>query len=155
MKKWTSEIEINAPIEKVWDLFDGSLENMQKIMPQVIENTPVKETEEKVGSVTRQKYKEGKRVEEYDVETLLYKNEPNEKELKVGFTLAKMFEITAHYKLEKIDENRTFFKYTVTNKALKWFVKFFLLFATEKVVTQFMKRVKKVAEEESEVLVNN
>jgi carbon monoxide dehydrogenase subunit G len=155
VKKWSSEIEINAPIERVWNLLDGSLENMQKIMPQVIENTSIKETEEKVGSITRQKYKEGKRVEEYDVETLLYKNEAKEKELKVGFTLAKMFEITAHYELEKLGENRTYFKYTVTNKALKWFVKFFLLFATEKVVIQFMERVKKVAEEESAELVTS
>lgn len=35
MKQWTREAEIDAPIEKVWQFFDGSLENMQKIMPQV------------------------------------------------------------------------------------------------------------------------
>ncbi len=31
MKRWTKDIEINAPIEQVWVLFDGSLENMQKL----------------------------------------------------------------------------------------------------------------------------
>jgi carbon monoxide dehydrogenase subunit G len=45
MKQWTKEIEINAPIEKVWNLLNGSLEQMQKIMPQVIGNSPVKLTE--------------------------------------------------------------------------------------------------------------
>lgn len=146
MKQWTKDIEINAPIEQIWLLFDGSLENMQKIMPQVVEQKPIKITEEVVGSVYRQKYKEGKRIEEYDVETLDYLNAPNQKKLKVGFTLANMFEITALYELNKISESRTLFKYSVTNRPLKWFVKIFLLFASDKVVVTFLERVKKVAE---------
>ena len=34
-----------------------------------------------------------------------------------------------------------------TNKALKWYIKPFLLFGGDKVVVQFLERVKKVAEE--------
>ncbi|MGX2961178.1 SRPBCC family protein [Peribacillus sp. JNUCC 23] len=146
MKKWTKDIEINAPIEQVWKFLDGSLENMQEIMPQVVENKPIKITEEVVGSVYRQSYREGKRIEEYDVETLEYLNAPNKKKLKVGFTLANMFEITAFYELNRMNDNQTSFKYTVTNRPLKWFVKIFLLFATEKVVVEFLERVKNVAE---------
>ena len=145
-KKWIKSIEINAPIEVVWKLFDGSLENMQKIMPQVVENTPIHETEEVVGSVYRQKYREGKRVMEYDVKTLEYVDNPAYKKLKVGFNLGNMFDITACYELEKKDENRTELTYTVTNEPLKWYTKLFLLFATEKVVVDFVERVKKVAE---------
>ncbi|WP_155591209.1 SRPBCC family protein [Lysinibacillus cavernae] len=146
MKQWTKEIEINAPIEQVWMLFDGSQENMQKIMPQVVEHKPIKITDEVVGSVYRQKYKEGKRIEEYDIETLEYLNTPHKKKLKVGFTLANMFEITACYELSEIDNNKTLLKYTATNRALKWFVKLFLLFASEKVIIEFLERVKNVAE---------
>lgn len=146
MKKWTKSIEINAPIETVWELFDGSLENMQKIMPQVIENTPVHETEEVVSSVYRQKYREGKRVMEYDVKTLEYKDTPDYKKLKVGFHLANMFDITATYELTKKDENLTELTYTATNQPLKWYTKLFLLFASEKVVVDFVERVKRVAE---------
>lgn len=149
MKTWTKSIKINAPIENVWKLLNGSLEEMQKIMPQVVDNKPVKITEEVVGSVYRQKYKEGKRIEEYDVETLEYLDTADQKKLKVGFTLANMFEITAFYEIDKINENETSFTYTVTNRPLKWFVKLFLLFATEKVVVEFLERVKKVAEAES------
>jgi uncharacterized membrane protein len=149
MKTWIKDIEINAPIEKVWEYFDGSLENMQKIMPQVVENKPVTVTEEKVGSIYRQKYKEGKRVEEYDVETLIYVDMPDEKKLKVGFTLANMFEITAFYELSIVNDNQTSLKYTVTNKALKWFVKPFLLLARDKVVVEFLDRVKRVVETEN------
>ena len=51
MKQWSKEIEINAPIEDVWILFNGSLEEMQKIMPQVVENKPKTITDEVVGSI--------------------------------------------------------------------------------------------------------
>lgn len=146
MKQWTKEIEIDAPIEQVWKYLDGSLENMQKIMPQVVSNEPVTIKEGMVGSVYLQKYREGKRVMEYEVETLDYLDSPNEKKMKVGFTLGGMFEITAGYELVKIDNGKTKFIYTTTNKPLKWFVKLFLLFANDKVVIDFVQRVKSVAE---------
>ena len=146
MKLWTKEIEINVPIEDVWKLLNGSLEDMQKIMPQVVGNRPIKRTEEVVGSIYRQQYKEGKRIEEYDVETLEYLNTSDQKKLKVGFTLANMFEITALYEMEKIDDHKTRFTYIATNRPLKWFLKVFMLFATEKVVVEFVERVKRVAE---------
>ncbi|OUM85520.1 MAG: hypothetical protein BAA01_10335 [Bacillus thermozeamaize] len=150
MRQWTKEMEIDAPIERVWKLFDGSLENMRKIMPQVVEHQPVKITEEGVGSVYRQKYKEGKRIAEYDVETLEYLDAPKQKKLKVGFTLAGMFEITAAYELNQIHGSKTLFRYSVTNRPLKWFAKLFLLLAGEKAVIQFVERVKRVAESESD-----
>ena len=149
MKQWSREIEINSPIEHVWSYLDGSLEQMQKIMPQVVENNPIKITKDVVGSVYRQKYKEGKRIEEYDVHTLEYLNQSNEKKLKIGFTLAGSFEITALYELHRIDDQKTLLRYTATNKALKWFVKIFMIFATEKVIVSFLEKVKKVAESET------
>jgi hypothetical protein len=124
---------------------------MQKIMLQVVEHKAVKVSEEGVGTIYRQKFKEGKRIEEYDKETLGLLNTPTQKKLKVGFTLAKMFEITAQYELEKLDEHRTFFTYTVTNRPLKTIVKFFMLFASDKVVVEFVQRVKKIAESESKI----
>ncbi|MFJ7952041.1 SRPBCC family protein [Lysinibacillus sp. NPDC096418] len=148
MKTWTKNIEIKAPIEHVWGFFNGSLEDMQKIMPQIVENIPIKITEEVVGSVYRQKYREGKREQEYDVETLEYMDTPDKKMLKVGFRLADLFEITAFYELYKINESETSFTYTVTNRPLKWLVKLLLLFANEKVVIRFIERVKNVAETE-------
>ena len=146
MKQWSKEIEINAPIEDVWMLFNGSLKEMQKIMPQVVENEPKKITDDKVGSIYSQKYREGKRVMEYEVETLEYQNTPKEKMMKAGFTLSNMFEITAKYELVKLENNKTYFKYTTTNNPLKWFIKPFLLFARDKVVVEFVQRVKDVAE---------
>lgn len=48
MKEWSKEIEIDAPIERVWKYFNGSLEEMQKIMPQVLENKPITITDDMV-----------------------------------------------------------------------------------------------------------
>lgn len=149
MKQWTKEIEIDAPIEQVWNFFNGSLENMQKIMPQVVENKPITITDGMVGSVYLQKYKEGKRVMEYQIETLEYDDSPNAKKLKVGFTLANMFDITARYELVKLSDHRTSLTYTATNRPLKWFMKLLLLFSTDKIVVEFLQRVKEVAESEN------
>ncbi|UHA75440.1 SRPBCC family protein [Paenibacillus sp. 481] len=149
MKQWSREIEINSSIEHVWSYLNGSLEQMQKIMPQVVDNTPVHLTDEVVGSVYRQKYKEGKRIEEYDVHTLEYLNQANDKKMKIGFTLANMFEITALYELHRVNDQTTKLKYTATNKALKWYAKLFMIFANEKVVVTFLENVKKVAESEA------
>lgn len=150
MKQWTKEIVIDAPIEHVWKYLDGSLENMQKIMPQVVSNEPVTVTEGMVGSIYLQKYKEGKRVMEYEVETLDYLDTPDEKKMKVGFTLGGMFEITAGYELSRINDEKTRFVYTTSNRPLKWFVKLLLLFGNDKVVVDFVERVKRVAENEED-----
>ena len=150
MKQWTKSIVIEAPIETVWQYLDGDLEKMQQIMPNVVSNTPVQITEEVVGSVFRQEYREGKRVEAYDVHVTEYKNTPTEKHLKVAFTLAKLFDITAKYEVESLTDGKTKFVYTATNKPLKWFIKLFMVFANDKVVVKFVERVKQVAESNRE-----
>lgn len=148
MKKWSEDIEIDAPIEQVWQLFDGTLEDMQKIMPSVMTNEPVKITDERVGSIYRQKSRSGKRVEEYDVETLFYNNQSDHKEMKVGFTIKNTIEITSYYELKKIDDNTTYFRYETTNQPLKWYLKLLINLAdSNKVVIQFISRVKNKAEE--------
>ncbi|SHG93813.1 SRPBCC family protein [Ornithinibacillus halophilus] len=148
MKKWTGNVNIDVPIDEVWKYLDGSLEDMQKIMPNVVENTLVKETEDGVGTVYRQKFKEGKRVQEYDVKTLEYENGEEEKKLKVAFNLANMFNITTTYELQVLEENKTYFRYTTSNEPLKWIAKVLMkLGGGDKVVVQFVNRVKQVAEE--------
>ncbi|WP_440603902.1 SRPBCC family protein [Bacillus sp. GB_SG_008] len=148
MKSWTEQIIIHTPINHVFSYLNGSLTQMQKLMPHVIENTPVKETAAIVGSIYRQKYKEGDEIQEYDVETLDYVNTPEHKKLKIGFTLANMFDITATYELEKTEKDQTVFKYTATNQALTEQAELFMQSATNQVAIDFVNRVKKIAESE-------
>ena len=149
MKKWTKMIEINAPIEHVWKFVNGSLEDMQEIMPQFVGNTPVKITEEVVGSVYRKKFKKGKWTQEYDVETLAYLNTPEFKKLQVGFALDHFFDVTSLYELGKINECTTSFTYTISIRPLKWLVSVWLFFATEKRIVRFVEHMKQVAEAET------
>ncbi len=95
-------------------------------MPDVIKNKPVKVTEHRVGTIYRQTYQEGKRVQTYDVEVKNYVNLPNEKELKTAFTISNMFEIATTYQLKKMEKDTTYFNYITTNYPLKWYVKPFL-----------------------------
>ncbi|UJL46894.1 SRPBCC family protein [Virgibacillus sp. NKC19-16] len=146
MKTWSHDTEINAPIEQIWKLFTGSVEDMKKIMPGLIENKPITETKKGVGSVHRQKYQGDKNVQEYEVETLQYVDNPEHKQLKETFSEPNTFEITTEYELKKIDENKTYFRYTSTNKPLKWMLKLLMKFISNKVVVRFVDRVKRVAE---------
>ncbi|KEK22357.1 hypothetical protein [Bacillus gaemokensis] len=148
MKSWTEDIIIHTPIEHVFSYFDGSLDQIQKLMPQLIANIPLKETDAIVGNIYRQQYREGAEIQEYDVETLDYINTHTYKKLKCVFTLANMFDITATYELTQTDKNQTLFKYTPTNKALNEQAKLYMKSATNQVVIDFVNRVKTIAESE-------
>lgn len=145
MIRWKEERIIEANIEKVWDLFKE--ENMPRIMPKVIENKLVHKEEGVIGSKYQQKYKEGKRVETYIVETLDYENTENKKHKQIGFTLAKAFEINLSFTLEKIDENHTRFIYEGYNKGVNFVGKVMMKLGgsknNDKVVQGFMERVEK------------
>lgn len=147
MITWQKETIIPVNIEKVWELFE--LENIQRIMPNVIENKVLEQKEGIVGSTYQQKYKEGNRVETYIVEDLEYENTENKKHNKIGFTLAKAFEIEAAFTLHKVDEHNTKFIYQGQNKGINFLGKALLKIGgtknNEKVVQDFMDLVEKEA----------
>ncbi|WP_335869107.1 SRPBCC family protein [Bacillus sp. 2205SS5-2] len=147
MIKWHEERIIPVNIEVIWHLFE--IENIQRIMPNVIENKVIEKKEGVVGTKYQQKYKEGKRIETYIVEDLAYENTPEKKYNKIGFTLAKAFEIEADFTLLKIDDENTKFIYKGQNEGLNFLGKVLLKLGGEKnnkkVVIDFMDLV----EEES------
>jgi hypothetical protein len=147
MIKWHEERVIPVNIEVIWNLFE--LVNIQRIMPNVIENKVLERKEGVVGSKYQQKYKEGKRVETYIVEDLEYENTPERKHNKIGFTLAKAFEIEASFTLVKLNEEETNFIYTGQNTGLNFLGKVLLKLGGEKnnnkVVTDFMDLVESEA----------
>lgn len=151
MIRWHEERTIPVNIETIWHLFE--LENIQRIMPNVIENKVIEQKEGVVGSTYQQKYKEGKRIETYIVEDLEYENTPEKKHNKIGFTLAKAFEIEAAFTLYKIEEHQTKFIYQGENKGLNFLGKVLLKLGGEKnnnkVVTDFMNLVESEAKKEA------
>ncbi|MBC1212568.1 SRPBCC family protein [Listeria booriae] len=143
MMTWNEEMVIEANIEVIWNLFQ--LENIQRIMPQIIENEVIEMKEGIVGSRYRQKYQEGKRVETYIVEDLAHEDTSERKHNTSGFVLAKAFKIETSFTLEKIDEKSTRFIYSGTNQGINFLGKILMKLSSsknnDKVVADFMKRV--------------
>ncbi|ASE35710.1 SRPBCC family protein [Mammaliicoccus sciuri] len=133
-------IIIPTNIENVWSLFD--LENIKRIMPQIVDMKVINKTENVVGSTYEQTYKEGKRIMKYVVTDLEYTNTSNYKHNRSGFQLGKMFDIEADYILEKINENETKFTYSGQNKGLNFIGKIMLILMpkkqNDKVIVQFI-----------------
>lgn len=151
MMTWNEEMMIEANIEVIWNLFQ--LENIQRIMPQIIENEVIEMKEGIVGSRYRQKYQEGKRVETYIVEDLAHEDTPERKYNTSGFVLAKAFKIETSFTLEKIDEKSTRFIYSGSNQGINFLGKILMKLSSsknnDKVVADFMKRVETEALKDS------
>ncbi len=148
MKKWTAEIEINAPIEKVWEVIDGSEENLKKLDPKILSNKVIEETEERIGSSYLQKYQEGKKIMEYVVEVKDYKEDDNSKMFQIGFELGNSFDINVKYLLKKMDENKTHLTYTVTNRPMKFLAKVMMMIMGKgnSVIDTHLKKIKELSE---------
>lgn len=144
MLTWNKEIIIPAPIETVWNLFQ--LENIQRIMPNIVEHKPLEIKEGVVGSTYEQTYREGKRTETYIVTDIEHENTDQKKHNKIEFTLAKAFKIQAAYTLIKVDEQSTKFIYTGQNEGLnlmgKAFIKLGPKKSNNKVVDDFVELVR-------------
>ncbi|WP_333482912.1 MULTISPECIES: SRPBCC family protein [Sutcliffiella] len=145
--QWKEEIVISTNIEKVWDLFADK--NIKRIMPKVEEHQLVEKKEGEVGAKHQQKYREGKRVETYIVETLAYENSENRKMKKISFVLGKAFEITLTFTLVKLDDTHTKFIYEGQNKGVNFVGRAMLKLSGQKnnpsVVQEFMQRVEQEA----------
>lgn len=148
---WNKEIIIQAPINKVWNLFE--LDQIQRIMPNVVEHKPLEIKEGVVGSTYEQTYKEGKRTETYIVTDTEYENTEQKKHKKVEFTLAKAFKIQTAFTLIQLDEQSTKFIYTGQNEGLnlmgKTFIKLGSKKRNDKVVDDFVELVRTEAMKDS------
>lgn len=147
MIQWKEETTIKGNIETVWSLFLDK--NIKKIMPKVEEHTLIEKTESEVGAKHQQKYREGKRVETYIVETLAYEDLPDKKLKTIQFVLGKAFEITFSFTLLRIDETHTKFIYQGQNKGVNFVGRAMLKLGSEKsnniVVKEFMQKVEEEA----------
>jgi hypothetical protein len=147
MIQWKEETIIVANIEKVWSLFFD--ENIKKIMPKVEEHTIIEKTEVEVGAKHQQKYREGKRVETYIVETLAFEDHPDKKHKQISFVLGKAFKISLSFRLLKLDDNHTKFIYEGQNEGVNFVGRAMLKLGSEKsnnnVVKEFMEKVEQEA----------
>ena len=143
MIQWKDEIVIHKNIEQVWSLFLDK--NIKRIMPKVEEHIVIEKTEHEVGAKHQQKYREGKRVETYIVETLAYEDTEDKKKKQIRFVLGKAFEISLTFTLLKNDKEITTFIYEGTNKGVNFVGRAMLKLSSQKsnqdVVKEFLQKV--------------
>ncbi len=148
--EWDKAIFIDAPIEVVWNLFSD--ENIQRIMPNVIEHTLLEKKENEIGSTYKQKYREGRRIETYILEITAYEDQPTYKYKTTQFVLAKSFRIETTYSCEVVEMNKTKLVYKGKNEGLNIFIRALLKLSSlrknQKVVDDFLEKVKAEAEKD-------
>ncbi|WP_342600174.1 SRPBCC family protein [Psychrobacillus sp. FSL H8-0483] len=151
MLTWNKEIIIEAPIETIWNLFE--LDQIQRIMPNIVEHKPLELKEGVVGSTYEQTYQEGKRTEKYIVTDTEYENTDQMKHKKIEFTLAKAFKIQTSFTLVKLDNQSTKFIYAGQNEGLNLMGKTFIKLGSSKkndrVVEDFVEVVRTEALKDS------
>ncbi|ARU60763.1 hypothetical protein CBW65_06420 [Tumebacillus avium] len=147
MIEWNEETTIGANIETVWALFSDK--HIQKIMPKVEEHTCIEKSEQEVGAKHQQKYREGKRVETYIVETLAYEDLPELKRKRIAFVIGKAFEVDLTFTLQKLDETHTKFVYAGQNKGVNFLGRAMIKLGNQKsnlkVVEEFLQLVEQEA----------
>lgn len=143
MIQWKEEKVIPANIETVWSLFSDK--NIKRIMPKVEEHILIEKSETEAGAKHRQTYREGKRLETYIVDTLIYEEREEEKKKQIQFVLGKAFEVTLTFTLIKVDESQTRLIYEGENKGVNFVGRAMLKLAGKKsnldVVMEFLERV--------------
>lgn len=149
MKKWKKDVEIDAPIDVVWQLFAGDIEDKQKVMPSLFELEKIKETEEEIGSIYKQVFKSGSRFQFFEVNILDYQDNNKEKFLEEQFVHGKMFQITTSYRFKQLADGKTLFTYATETKPLKWYLRLFMLLNSGRAAGSFVNHVKNVAEREA------
>lgn len=151
--KWNETININCNINKVFELMDLNNEHTRKIlMPNVISHTPLHLCDEVIGSVYKQEYIEGKKVQTYNVKITDYLDSAEKKISSFEFTLEKFAKIQGVYTLVKIDENNTELNYSGssigTNFAFKALIYLFSILSFRKnEALKYITNVKVLAEQ--------
>ena len=142
LMSWNKTVEINANIEKIWELFNE--ENYQKIIPQVVSTKLIEEDEENNIKIYEEVYREGNREETYLMTEHTVESDAI-KQQDFNFTIANAIYSEGTFLLEKIDENNTRFTYSGFNEGRNFFFKMMLKFASkkneEKVVDEFIERL--------------
>ncbi|MBO0589474.1 SRPBCC family protein [Sporosarcina sp. E16_8] len=140
---WKEERLIDAPIDVIWALFEE--EQATRIMPKVVENRWIDKKPEMTGSTYNQTYQEGKRKETYVVEIMEFEDTVNRKHKRIQFQLARAFEMTLGFTLEKVNETQTNLIYSGSNRGINFVGRAMLKLGSGKngdqVIHDFMERV--------------
>ncbi|QYA48448.1 hypothetical protein [Nosocomiicoccus ampullae] len=123
--KWHKTVDISAPIEDVFHLFN--VENFSQIKPEFKNVQVVRETNEKIGSKYKVTHEEQGKTIEYIVHLDDFKNSETSKMMRFSYTISRFFEKDIQYNLMKKSQDETTLiysgemrgKYVIGNMILK------------------------------------
>lgn len=123
MAELKGDINIKRNIEKCFELFDFSEENVKRIDDTILFHTVENKTPETVGTT----YLQGRDVQGDILETTLkiteYVEEESCKKIGAHFNVNDIYEVNYYYKLDKVDENNTTFTYYIKSQPTKFLMK--------------------------------
>lgn len=155
MKKWSHQLSIIASIEDVWQLFDQTLENTKRFVPNLESIEPIEETEEVVGSVYRYVLKVQRLLQEQEVTIVDYEDTPNYKKIITKFEIPKMLEVRNEYELKRLGNTKTELKVNLVNIPLRFDMKILLMLASKKrSVVDLSNRIRLAAEADYRASLN-
>lgn len=153
MTTWKDSIQIDAPIEVVWNIF--SEYNYSRIMPKITRHELISFDKATHTSIYKETYREGKREETYELTETIILDSANEKESIFHFTIAKMIHSNGKFYLKQLDEQTTIFTYSGETKGVSFLGKTMMKLASrkkdEQIVTEFLQLVKKEAESDYKI----
>lgn len=142
--KWREEMVIDADIEKVWSLVQDR--NIKKIFPKIEDHVLVEGNDDEAGAKHAQSYYQGKQLMTYVVETLVYEESPERKQRTTSFLMNGAISVVYSYTLEKMEDGKTRFIYSGSNKGVTASAKMMLLAGSKKArqttIGSFMERVR-------------
>lgn len=103
--KWHKTVDISAPIEEVFHLFN--VENFSQIKPEFKNIQVVRETNEKIGSKYKVTHEEQGKAIEYIVYLDDFKNSETSKMMRFSYTISQFFEKDIQYNLMKKSQDET------------------------------------------------
>lgn len=153
MTTWKDSIQIEAPIEVVWNIF--SEDNFKRVMPKVTSHELISFDKTTNTSIYKETYREGKREETYELTETIILDSANEKESIFHFTIAKMIHSNGKFHLKQLDEQTTIFTYSGETKGVSFLGKTMMKLASKKkdeqIVTEFLQLVKQEAESDYKI----
>lgn len=103
--KWHKTVDISAPIEEVFHLFN--VENFSQIKPEFKNIQVVRQTNEKIGSKYKVTHEEQGKAIEYIVYLDDFKNSETSKMMRFSYTISQFFEKDIQYNLMKKSQDET------------------------------------------------
>ncbi len=146
MQRKYGHICVSVEIDKIWDLFDFSENNVKKLDPNITENKNTKLKSTVVGSTFNQKFELNGKCYSHDVKITHYQNNGNKRTIGVEYYYAKKYKVNRILTFEKMGEYETKITCVIERDPINFIQKIMFYFRKPQTVESYLNHVKNVIE---------